>query len=66
MSKAKLLGRVNTPPDRGNKQRLRWERQNARQEVKRHNPDLCRIWGGVDSGCLQSAIAAGMKRKGRK
>ena len=61
MSKAKLLGLVNSPPGSGNKQRLRWERQNARREVKRHEPAL--LFGGADTGCLSAAVTAWMKEK---
>lgn len=61
MSKAKLLGLVNSPPESGNKQRLRWERQNARREVKRHGRGF--LFGGADTGCLSAAVTAGMKKK---
>lgn len=65
MSKAKLLGRVNTPPDRGNKERLRWENQNHRQEVKSHI-NMAGLYGGAETGCLKSAVVAGMKKKRKK
>ena len=63
MSKAKLLGRVNTPPDRGNKERLRWARQNARREVKQHIPFPSSLLGGADTGFISAAVTAGMKKK---
>lgn len=63
MSKAKLLGRVNTPPDRGRKERLRWEQRNARQEVKQYIPVPTSLFGGTDSGCLSAAVTAGIKKK---
>lgn len=63
MSKAKLLGRVNTPPDRGRKEHLHWERKNARQEVKRYMPLSTSMFGGADSGCLSAAVTAGIKKK---
>ncbi len=63
MSKAKMLGRVNSQRDRTNKNRIRWERQNARKEVVTHDPYKARMFGGADEGCLRSAVAAGMKKK---
>lgn len=63
MSKAKLLGKVNTPPNRGCKERLRWEQKNARQEVKRYMPLPSSMFGGADSGCLLAAVTAGLKKK---
>lgn len=63
MSKAKLLGRVNSRRDRTSKDRIRWERQNARKEVLSHDSYLGRMFGGADEGCLQSAVTAGMKKK---
>lgn len=32
MGKAKLLGRVSNPPQRGNKERLRWQAQQSRNK----------------------------------
>lgn len=65
MSKAKLLGSVYHPREKGNKQRAQWEKQIARQTIKRHDPTLVRIYGGADNGCLQAAVSAGIKRKTR-
>ncbi len=63
MSKAKLLGNVNSQSYRANNDRLRWERQNARKEVVTHDPYMARVFGGADEGCLRSAVAAGLKKK---
>lgn len=62
MSKAKIIG-MNTPPDKGNKQRLRWQRQMARQEVRSHDSWWIRMQGCVDEGCLQAAVTAGIKKR---
>ena len=64
MSKPKMLGAVKNTRDK--KRDLRWERKNARIEVKRHDPTLARFFGsGADDGCLQAAVTAGIKRKNR-
>lgn len=62
MGKAKLLGQMKAKPAGGNKERLRWEKQNHRQEVKNHIDMTC-WYGGADTGCLKSAVVAGMRKK---
>ena len=63
MSKAKLLGRMNAPQNRGNQERLRWAQQNARREVKQHSPFPSSLLGGSDTGFISAAVTAGMKKK---
>jgi len=54
--------RFNTSYGEDRKRELHFMRQNARNEVKQHT-DLSRVFGGVDTGCLQAAVTA--KRGGR-
>lgn len=63
MSKAKKLGNLSKRTAPFDRQRQHFARRVARDSVAAYDPSMTRLWGGVDSGCLQQAVAAGIKHK---